>query len=341
LSQFDLDTRPLDEQGRAHNIASRRSYNRKFPELAPLTESICCPKGALVEVDGGTHSNKMDQAFSYYDHIYSAIPKSERLDSILEIGSGYGRLARIMRELDPSRRYILVDLPESLIFAYAFLAVSFPESKRLFVSSHSEAAQASRGHYDFVFCPIQFVDRLDCGQIDLLVNTYSLAEMPQASVDYLMRIVHTTLRPRFLYSLNMMFSDKDINFDTGGHHGEANRISLNLAPEWSIRGFKLFPAVHSGQYRWTAAAVFERMPDMTPSAATTRVLSDASSLELGADARLGNLFLASLWSSDRAITQQFMSELKTYCDGQGFGPDVGYDFDKIGEVRFLRERVAH
>ena len=191
----------------------------------------------------------------YYDHIYSGVPKTVRLQTIVEIGSGYGRFARLMHDLEPSRCYVLVDLPESLLFAYAFLALNFPRGRMLFVSSNAEAAVACQRHFDFVFCPIQFMASLTFPTVDLLINTYSFAEMPQASVDYLMNCLHRTLRPRYLYSLNMMFTDKEVHFDTGGWDGEANEIALKLEAKWCIRSFDLIPDAIAGLGRITAAAV--------------------------------------------------------------------------------------
>jgi len=340
LSVFDLELKKLSDSDRQLISQRRRDYNRKHNELSSLCESPVFPENTRVTVDESTYSNKMDQAFSYYDDIYSGIPKTERLRTIVEIGGGYGRFARIMHQLDPSRCYVLIDLPESLIFSYAFLAVNFPGAKMLVISSAADARIECAGEFDFVFCPVQFIGHLSCGEVDLVINTYSFAEMPQISVDYLIGCIHDVLRPRYLYSLNMMFSDKDINFDTGGLDGEANEVALNLRPEWRIRSFSLTAAIFYGKYRLTAGAVLEHVLGDSKEAAVSAALIEVDRLPCGHPARVANLYFAALWSLDAQFVQRFRSELEQYCIACQFSPDVGYDFERIGEVRYLKRVVS-
>ena len=336
LSTFDVELKGLNEFEREHLLERRRDFNRKHNEFASLCESPVCPENTTVAVDGGTHSNKLDQAFSYYDDIYSAIPKTERLRTIAEIGSGNGQFARIMHQLDPGRRYILIDLPESLIFAYAFLAVNFPDAKKLFIASPADARNASSDEFDFVFCPVQFLEHLSCGPIDLVLNTYSFCEMPQSSADYLVDCIHKVLRPHYLYSLNMMFSDKDINFDTGGWDGDANEVALDLAPEWRILKFYLAPEIVMGKYRMVGGIVLEHIPGDSMQAAVSAALLQADQLEFGDAARVANLYFAAKWSLDEKLIARFLFELEQYCIGRKFPTDSGYEFERIGEVRQLR-----
>jgi putative sugar O-methyltransferase len=340
LSTFDVELKELSESDRELLPRRRRDFNRKHNELTSLRDSPVCPENTTVAVDGGTHSNKMDQAFSYYDDIYSAIAKTEGLKTIAEIGSGNGRFARIMHLLDPSRRYFLIDLPESLVFAYAFLAVNFPSARTLFISSPADARSAFVGQFDFVFCPIQFIEYLTIEDLDLVLNTYSFCEMPQSSLDYLTDCIHNVLRPRFLYSLNMMFSDKDINFDTGGWDGDANEIVLNLRPEWHVLSCGLTPEIVMGKYRLVGGVVLEHIPGSSQQAAISAAMADADKLKLGSPARIANLYLAAQWSLDGPIIERFFSELAQYCRACNFSADVGYDFERIGEVRYIKRMAS-
>jgi len=174
-----------------------------------------------------------------------------------------------------------------------------------------------------------------------VLNTYSFCEMPQSSVDYLMDCIHNVLRPRYLYSLNMMFSDKDINYDTGGLDGDANELALNLKPEWRVRSFYLAQAIIHGRYRLTAGAVLERIPGDSEEAAIRAAVAAADNLEFGDAARIANLYFAARWSLDDKLIVRFLFELEQYCIGCNFPADSGYEFERIGEVRHLRRLAAN
>ncbi len=57
---------------------------------------------------------------------------------ILELGSGYGGMARVLSTYKPDAKFTLIDLPESLFFAYIYLKVHFPEKRVVYVSSEDE-----------------------------------------------------------------------------------------------------------------------------------------------------------------------------------------------------------
>ena len=53
---------------------------------------------------------------------------------VVELGSGLGHLARTLRVFGVSKSHILIDLPESLIFSYAFLMLNFPDASVVFIT---------------------------------------------------------------------------------------------------------------------------------------------------------------------------------------------------------------
>jgi len=120
--------------------------------------------------------------------------------TVVEIGAGYGGLARTMKLAFPISTYCIVDLLDSLYFSYVFLSANFPEAKTLLVTDRSQLGDISG--YDFVFVPAEFVEGLYGRDVDLVVNTCSLGEMTQAAVDQYMELIHRGLRTRYFYSMN-------------------------------------------------------------------------------------------------------------------------------------------
>jgi hypothetical protein len=110
------------------------------------------------------------------------------IETVLEIGAGYGGLARTLRLLKPRSQYIIVDLPDSLFCSYVFLSANFPRSSTLWVTTPDDVAQIDGK--EFVFVPAHLVDILQGRPVDLALNTASLGEMTDAAVMRYMGLIH-------------------------------------------------------------------------------------------------------------------------------------------------------
>jgi hypothetical protein len=115
--------------------------------------------------------------------------------SILEIGAGYGVLARVL-SLKAPRRYTILDLPVSLFCSYVFLRTHFPEKACIWVQSQSDLDSEA----DFHFVPASLAMSLASQSYDMAINTCSMGEMlPENRDDYLRLIGATS---RHFYSHN-------------------------------------------------------------------------------------------------------------------------------------------
>ncbi len=103
-------------------------------------------------------------------------------DTVLEIGAGYGGLAHVLlaaRRL----RYIVVDLPETLIFSAAFLATHFPDRALWIYQPGDDLTQIDFSHYDLIFLPnykAEAVRRMS--RLNWAINTVSFPEMSRESL---------------------------------------------------------------------------------------------------------------------------------------------------------------
>lgn len=118
---------------------------------------------------------------------------------VLEIGGGYGGLARMMKLLQPNVQYVILDLPEQLFFTHLFLRGSFPNARFQFVDRKGPVAWEG---FDFVLVPVPFIDGLAGTSFDLVANTASFGEMTQQAVNRYMRFIHNEIHTRYFYSVN-------------------------------------------------------------------------------------------------------------------------------------------
>lgn len=337
LEMFDLQHEAMTEERAGYLRGLRAEYVARNPELSVASETAFLPEEAVANIDGVRFSEKMRQIFDYYEEIKLGVGQMSGIRVIVEVGSGYGRLARLMLQLDGYRCYVFVDIPESLVFAYAFIRSSFPEARVKIVARASDIEPGMTKRFNIIFCPIQRLADLKLGRVDLFINTYSFAEMTQGSVDHILDCVAQVLKPRFLYSLNLVFTDKTIHFDTGGLDGEGNETVLSLRPEWWPNRFDLRPDFLSGKCRVTGSVVLQHV--RTPVPALIIELRKAAQECVGnLQMRLGYLYLAALWSRDPDLAAKFLLELRRFFSEFGFTPTQA-DFDKIGEVVVLRRAM--
>jgi hypothetical protein len=97
---------------------------------------------------------------------------------ILEIGTGYGGLAHQLHRMISNTTYVMVDLPETLLFAAAYLTLLNP-SKRIYIYSpedHKSALQEAVS-FDFILFPNYKVNELQGLKFSLVLNVRSLQEM--------------------------------------------------------------------------------------------------------------------------------------------------------------------
>ena len=77
---------------------------------------------------------------------------------VLEIGGGFGGLARLYKLYDPSVQYIIFDIPEALFFSYIYAASNFSDLNILLMTQ--EDSYDPNQHYDFVFIPNSLIHKL-------------------------------------------------------------------------------------------------------------------------------------------------------------------------------------
>ena len=336
---FDMGM-PILSAAQARELRESRSrYDAQHPELRAIGESALALPGTVADVGPGFSYN-IEQSFGYYHDIVSGIGLENISGVAIEVGSGFGRTPRILHLLRRFRCIVLVDLPGSLTFAFAYLRVNFPDARFHMILSPADVSEGLTERYDFIFCPVNYLESLRLGEVQLVINTYSLGEMQQCCIDHILRCISVNIKPRFFYSLNIIFEDKNLHYDASGGTGEGSEIVLDLAPEWWPRRFEMLPLLLDDGYRSHASVVLERLEDTEPAALVSRLRTAAALAQKGSPEWLGPMYLAALWTPDVGIIDEFLDGLHSYIASQRFDQFASYDFEKIGEVRFLQRRRA-
>ncbi len=145
-------------------------------DRADMEESPYCTPEAVFDLNGKRTSTLLLMQQYYAQRIDSVAPTT-----ILEIGAGYGGLARVL-QLKAPRHYVIVDLVDSLFCSYVYLKANFPDA--VFEWDGVGA--------DFNFIPAHHTSKLPGGRCDMAINTCSLGEMlPEQREMYLSLIGQT------------------------------------------------------------------------------------------------------------------------------------------------------
>jgi len=118
-------------------------------------------------------------------YILTVLSQIENVRSICEIGGGYGNPAWLWMNCPagPIHTYCIVDLPESLFFAEAFLRSALPDVRVEY--AHGEGPlEGEPAERTVRLVPVQHHARTGAMRFDVVVNTGSLAEMPDAWVAF-------------------------------------------------------------------------------------------------------------------------------------------------------------
>jgi len=128
----------------------------------------------------------------------------------LEIGAGYGGWGYHLKQLIPNATYVIIDLPETLLFSASYLVTSLPKANHYLYNKNTFPISVS--DYDFVLLPNykNVMEKLT-SQFDLVVNVDSFQEMTSEQVEGYASFISSNLAPDgILYSWNKDKQNKNV-----------------------------------------------------------------------------------------------------------------------------------
>lgn len=144
----------------------------------------------------------------YYIHRLMTLTDIKEGESFVwcDLGSGSGQMARTIKDFFPNTTVILVDLPETLLFASYFVAMNFPDARIGYYDELKDLPNITAdviSKYDIIFLPNFAYERLDANTVDISWNTASLSEMSMESIQNYIRIIEKTTRSGgYFYCVN-------------------------------------------------------------------------------------------------------------------------------------------
>lgn len=256
---------------------------------------------------------------------------------ILEIGGGYGGLCRIFMRSGRVRSYVIVDLPESLMCAYAYLRLSIPDRKCVLIESADSFALNQSA--DVRLVPLHLLDVIDGLNVDLAVNTGSFGEMPRSTMLTIMNVIQRRVKVDYLYSVNYAFQLRGRHPEKiASSAEEENLVSVEFDDGWDLVRFRINPPVVYLDSRrgWLEVLMRRSRTAQDRSARASSGVTQES---------LGQLWQA-LWKNpDEETIRQFLDDLRAVFE-QKSEDNILVDFklaDKfrdIGETEYWYRRLA-
>lgn len=315
-----------------------QSFN--LEEHEELTESKYSAEESLLDCGNGKMLSSI-----YLTHLYFYLRTTQLCDPkmVLEIGSGYGGLARIFHTMRPDLTYILVDLPESLFQAQIFLEANFPNSCAYYVT---DGIPEDLTKYQFVFVPAQIADRLKGLDVDLVINTGSFQEMTSKAMLHWMNFVHHTINTKYFFSWNYFLNDKS---DYAEARSGTSVISPIIDAFWFCHYFKINDpviTVDCDGRNWLEVFLEripkEQQPHLNRVEYANKLIEAANSFRAGTNPWFQNMWMA-IWVNTApefidAMVTGISFFVKNKCFGiQNYCVETKKD---LGEVIFYKDIKA-
>lgn len=147
------------------------------------------------------NANTLNYLFQYWKINNAAADVFDKNSlRLLEIGGGYGGFAYQVICLNKKAKYVIIDLPETLILSIYFLSQNFPEMP---MALHTDTdAHIDWDAYQVHFVPNVYAENVSNAEFDLAVNSTSLLEMRQEDIDLYFHLIQKKNRVRYFYNYN-------------------------------------------------------------------------------------------------------------------------------------------
>ena len=351
-SQSGFDHRMRHDQPGIDEVAwfKARMIENTFPgfffeDYPELRESPMADPASIVKIDGVPYSTILLTHLYFFLRITATCERQRTLRNVLEIGGGYGGLARLFKLLRPQTRYWIVDLPESLFFAEVFLCESFPEARVLYVTD-ANVSDAEKA--DFVLVPAQCTSALDARHFDVAVNTASLQEMAQSSLNFWMDLLQNRTIVDHFYSWNYYLMNKYRFSEVKGT--EINEICPVLDGFWKTRYFAINPpiaTIDANKRNWLEICVQRLAPEVRRSvdqrALARRLFDRACCYVPGTPFWFADMWSAMWHAPERDIVQAMLDGISRFAEGKGALNNLvgkpGQSAYDMGEYAYYRSLV--
>ncbi len=170
---------------------------------------------------------------------------------VLEIGAGWGGFAYQFKALCPNTTYVIIDLPQTLLFSGTYLKTAFPQTSIFIYGDQSGAGLLKHDQgYDFILLPNYSWNEFN-SHLDLAINMVSFQEMTTAQVEGYVNKIAGSGCP-YLYSMNR---------DRSPYNSHISSVSAIIASYFETRNINPLPETYvdlpTSLVKGGAAAIIE------------------------------------------------------------------------------------
>jgi putative sugar O-methyltransferase len=108
-----------------------------------------------------------------------------------EVGAGYGRLADVVLSAMPNAKFIIFDLPESLVLAQYYLTTRFPKRRAALYPESAGVLSSAAGlkDFDLIFGVPELLKTVPKKSVQVFINIFSFMEMSREQIEAYFGIV--------------------------------------------------------------------------------------------------------------------------------------------------------
>ena len=163
---------------------------------------------------GNTFIRTGAEYLHYYGEKIKKMLENYNNPIIVEVGGGYGGLAYFLNKNINNLKYIDYDLPENMALTAYYLLSSFPDKKILLYGEENNT-DILNIDFDIAIMPNFALPNLPNNSIDLVFNSYSLAEMSKISIETYIEILSNSSKNYFMH-INHNYHSFTLNADNFG-----------------------------------------------------------------------------------------------------------------------------
>ena len=196
-------------------------YGEKIDkELLASSSESTAGNYLCINYQGKRLSEQFLQHIVIANDIIKHVPfSSEKRNTIVDIGAGFGGSTRILSYYTPNTSYILLDLPETLFLTAYYLKYNFPHKKIALLEDvypHLDNFDKIIEEYDFIIVPPFVLDYVTSKSVDLVINATSLAFISEEYLTHYLKETKRVLKDYgYFYSLN---TTEDSKWGIGSHN---------------------------------------------------------------------------------------------------------------------------
>jgi putative sugar O-methyltransferase len=178
----------------------------------------------------------------YFSKKIMNILDEKKIKRIIEIGGGYGGMAKILFSLNKNIDYYSVDLFEGCLLQYYYLSKCNIKTQIVF-----DAKNLKKNAVNLIPFSKKNLDIVkNIKNTDLLFNSRSFSELSETVVDCYFELINKKIKPRFVYHENSNY----LLFPKSKRHIEILAKDFNIDKKYELINFNISPfGGGGGRYR--------------------------------------------------------------------------------------------